>query len=360
MADSGAIIQGVGAVSPVGLGAAQTAVSVRAGVARFEESSVHDQRFEPFTMALVPEEYLEALIPELEAKTGLTSRQRRMLRLAGPALREALDGHEQTSEIPLFLGTPEALEERTDPAGEFFLEQLQQQAGVVFDTEASRMFPDGRAAGLLALDEALAYLDRADGDLALVGGVDTFLDLYLLATLDMEGRIAGARVMDGFIPGEGAAFLLLEAVAASRGADTQDRLRVLATGSADELGHRYSEDEPYKGEGLPTAIEKMISGMDEEPESVKTVFTGLNGENFGAKEWGTAYLRHSALYAEGFRIEHPVDCFGDIGAALGPMMITLADAGAQEGKLPGPFLVWCSSDREPRVVAYLANGDSSG
>ena len=44
---------------------------------------------------------------------------------------------------------------------------------------------------------------------SIVGGVDTYLDLRLLATLDAEQRILGPRVMDGFIPGEGAAFYRL-------------------------------------------------------------------------------------------------------------------------------------------------------
>ena len=44
----------------------------------------------------------------------------------------------------------------------------------------------------------------------LAGGIDTYRDLYVLGTLDMEQRVKSAANLDGFIPGEGAAFLLLE------------------------------------------------------------------------------------------------------------------------------------------------------
>ena len=206
-----------------------------------------------------------------------------MLRLAGPALRETVNGCDGTDDIPLFLGLPEPFEDRPDPAGEAFPVQLQRQSGVVFDTAGSRMFPVGRAAGLLALKEALDYLN---------------------------------------------------------------------SGTADEPGHRYA-DEPHKGEGLPLSIEALSNSLNGETEPVQTVFAGLNGEQFGAKEWGTAYLRHSGLFAEGFQVVHPVDCFGDVGAALGPMMIALAVAGAKGAYLPGPYLVWCPSDREPRACAYI-------
>ena len=352
MADGGAIIRKTGAISPVGIGADQTAASVRAGAARFMESSVYGKRFEPLTMALVPEEYLEPLLPELDQQERLTARQRRMLRLAGPALREAVDGCDGTADIPLFLGVPEPFEDRPDPAGEAFPVQLQRQSGIVFDTAGSRLFPAGRAAGLWALKEALDHLNSGSGKRVLVGGVDTYLDLYLLATLDSEERIAGPGVLDGFIPGEGGAFLLLESAGSGSGAAAGPEIAIEGVGTAEEPGHRYA-DEPHKGEGLPLSIEALSNSLNGEPEPVQTVFAGLNGEQFGAKEWGTAYLRHSALFAEGFRVEHPVDCFGDVGAALGPMMIALAVAGTRGAYLPGPFLVWCSSDREPRACAYI-------
>jgi len=58
----------------------------------------------------------------------------------------------------------------------------------------------------LALEQALQAIAAEPNEPVVVGGVDTFLDLRLLAELDAEQRILGAQVMDGFIPGEGAGF----------------------------------------------------------------------------------------------------------------------------------------------------------
>src|SRR5690606_28053540 len=93
---------------------------------------------------------------------------------------------------------------------------LQAQTGVRVDRQRSMLFPHGRAAALMALEHALEFLSRDPDAEMVVGGVDTFFDLRLLAALDHEDRLLSRRVMDGFLPGEGAAFFRLST--AGRGA----------------------------------------------------------------------------------------------------------------------------------------------
>ncbi len=199
----GASILAVGMMTAVGTSAKQTAASVRAGISRFGETSIYDRRFQPFKMALLPDDALPQLEPSLEALIGLTARQIRMLRLAAPALREVFIEAPNPDQIPVFLGTPEPLPGRPDPAGEKFLDHLGVQAGLKFNVAQSKMFPHGRASGLMALKAGLGRLESGKVKYVVVGGVDTSLDLYLLGTLDMEGRILAEGVMDGFVPGEG-------------------------------------------------------------------------------------------------------------------------------------------------------------
>ena len=52
-------------------------------------------------------------------------------------------------------------------------------------------------------------------------------------------------------------------------------------------------------------------------------------------------------------LAHPVDCFGDAGAALGPLLVSLGAIGIQKGYVREPCLAWCSSDRETRGAALL-------
>jgi len=347
---SGAWIVGIGMMTAVGDCAAQTAASVRAGISRYRESSIYNRRFQPMTMALLPEEALPPLNEELAKTPGLTSRQIRMLRLAEPALKEAVRPIPSIEQVPLFLAAPEARPERPHPVTDAFLDHLRIQVDVPFDRGRSAVFPTGRAGGLQALEAAIAFLDEEEEGYALVGGLDSYLDLYLLASLDQEDRVLADGIMDGFAPGEGAAFLLLASERALEAGEATPVGFVSSAALAEEPGHRYS-DEPYKGEGLAEAIAVALEPADGEP--IQTVLASLNGENYGAKEWGVAALRNSASLDPEHAFEHPADCFGDTGAAAGPLLLGLAAIGMNKGYLADPSLVWCSSEGELRGAARV-------
>lgn len=342
----GASILGMGMLTPVGLTAPQSAASVRAGITRFAETSVYDKRFEPFTMSLLPDEALPPLHPELEKAVSLTSRQVRLLRLAAPALQEALIGDPDGNGVPLFLGAPEHLKSRPQPLNEGFFAQLGVQSGVGLDIAASKVIFGGRAAGLMALQAAMACLAAGKHSVVLAGGVDTYLDLYLLGTLDMEDRILGQAVMDGFIPGEGAGFVLLSSRESSF-----PKLSPVFTGF--EEGHLGS-DEPYQGEGLATVFAEILgSGAFEQP--VREVYSAMNGENHWAKEWGVAFLRNQGSFDPSHGMHHPADCLGDTGAASGIILTILAAIGIGKGYRRSPALITCSSDLGNRAAVAVSS-----
>lgn len=342
-------ILAVGLVAPVGLDVASATAAVRAGVSGVRESSVYDKWFEPHRMALVPEDALPPLAPPLDA-APVTSAHARMLRLAALALQQVAEPASKAP-VALFLGLPEARPDEPDAVGPSFLGDLAKQAGVEIDPAASKLRREGGAAALFALCDALGCLQAGRAECAVVGGVDTFLDLRRLAMLDAEGRILGDRVMDGFVPGEGAAMLLLATPAYVKRTGAKPLARVAAAATGMEPGHRYSS-EAYKGEGLAGAFQELFAAAGSLPP-VRTVYAGFNGENLPAKEWGVAHLRSAARFAGDHRIEHPADCIGDTGAAAGAIMLGLAANAMQQGHRQGPCLVWCTSDRAPRAAALM-------
>jgi len=346
----------VGMMTPVGIGASQTATSVRAGISRQAESSIYNKRFQPMKMALLPDDALPPLEASLESVVGLTTRQARMVRLAAPALQEVLAKVSNSAEVPVLVGTPEPLPGRTDPAGDKFLEYLGRQSGCKFNSVQSKTFPFGRSAGVFALKEGLRRLQSTKAQYVVVGGVDTYLDLYLLGTLDMEERILADGVMDGFVPGEGAAFLLLSSDP-KHSSDKELLGYVTGVATGIEKGHRYSE-EVYRGDGLSNTVQELFSDVPSSATKVNTVFAGFNGESFWAKEWGVTYLRNKERFNENIRVQHPADCFGDAGAALAPLMLGLGAIGMHKRYLNGPCLVWASSDREERGAALIQNGSN--
>lgn len=335
-------ILGVGMMTAVGVGASQTAASVRAGVARLSESAFLSEQLTPFVLSFVPDECLPPIDEQLGTLADLSARDARMLRLAGAALREAVAGADGLEGVPLLLALPEAVPGGRAPGAATFFDHLSIQAGVAFAQTGSRAFLNGRAAGFLALAEALGLLERRAASRVIVGGVDTYLDEGVLAELDMADRILGDDVADGFIPGEGAAFLLL---GEGEGVD------VVAAAVGTETGHRGSA-EPYLGDGLAQTFQRLFAaGGGDGP--VQCVLAGLNGEFFGAKEWGVAHARCPGRFADDIQLEHPIECFGDPGAALGPLLLGLGAIGLQKGYLRAPCLAWASSDGAERGAALL-------
>lgn len=352
MADDSAFICGIGLVTAVGGCTAQTAASVRAGISCYEESSIYNKRFAPMTMALVPEDILPPLSLDEAASIGLTSRQSRMLRLAHLAMHEALSQLPAECEVPLFLALPEPLANRPPPVTDAFLDLLIGQTGASVDRDRSQVFTSGRAAGFEALEAGLEFLGQEQDRFALVGGVDTYLDLYLLGTLDIEDRVLAAGVMDGLAPGEGAGFLLLGADGLAAQLNPRPTIKVHRPGRALEPGHRYSQA-PYQGEGLSSAIDSALKALQGVP--AKAVLAGFNGENFGAKEWGVSLGRCQGGIDPAFAIVHPADGFGDIGAAFGPVLMGLAAVGIEKGYLPAPSLAWASSDTAARGATCITS-----
>lgn len=351
MAQRGADILDVGMVSAVGLSAVLTAAAVRAGTCRFRDSPVLDRDFEPIVMGLVPSAELPALAPALGSAGEPVSRRERMLRLAGRALRESLKNETRIKSTPVLLAAPDAHPGYPFPLDPSFLEQLAVQADLPFDLARSRLFPHGRAAGFLALREALDRLQSGAAERIVVGGVDSHLDGMLLAALEHEGRILGGG-RDGFIPGEGAGFLLLGRPRSARKSSPEPLARLDEAAHALEPGHRYSS-EVYLGAGLDAAFGRLFAALPA-MAPVQTVYAGLNGESFNGKEWGVACIRHREHLAEDFAIEHPVDCFGDPGAALGAMVVGLAAIGIHRGYRRAPCLLWCSSDLAERGAALVS------
>jgi 3-oxoacyl-[acyl-carrier-protein] synthase I len=347
-----AAIVAMGAVTSVGLSAAETASSVRAGVCRFAETPYRGRYSEPLVMGALPEEMLPPPDPLLSSFPGVSVRQTRMLRLAGLALAEVRESLSRNQAVPLFLALPEEATEGEAKDNRDLLNLLSVQAEVKLNLAASKLFPTGRAGGIVALKEAADLLSAGKHEYVLLGGADTYWDRWLLQRLDREGRVNSRFNNDGFIPGEGAAFLLLSSWKAVRNAKATVLGSIEGVGTGFEVGHRLSQ-EAYRGDGLANAFGDLFDSCASR-NPIGAVYAGFNGESYPAKSWGVGFLRHSGRFKADHRFEHPADCMGDTGAAMAPIMVILAVVGMRAGHSEGPCLVWCLSDRGD-CGALLAN-----
>lgn len=334
-----------------GRGTEQVWATTRAGVSRIASSHIKDRNSDAIQMGLVPEDALPPLTPELDS-TGLPGRARRMLRLAAPVL-QAMATEAGEGPLTVITGLPQ-IDHAAAPWLADFHKLLAQFTGIQINQATSRTLPLGRAAAIIAIETGLRIVEQGSASAVVVGGVDTYLDLNLLVELQTEGRVLGPQVMDGFIPGEGAAYLVLKPSGQS-GSASGPPILALGAVSLEDPGHRYGSA-PAKGEGLAKALEKLRAGLESPPPPVNTTFAGFNGESFDAKLWGVARLRHTDFFTPTMSMDHPASTIGDTGAACGAIMTALAARSLSQGHRTGPALVWAASDHESRACALLGTG----
>jgi 3-oxoacyl-[acyl-carrier-protein] synthase-1 len=336
---------------PIGLDIVQAATSVMTGISRTESSSLMDDRFEPITMGLVPEEVMAPVHEQIESTPFVTALSARLLRLLSPCLENLFDKGLPIGDMPMFLAGPSELPDRKHPFHDQFFEHLKLQSGVSFNAEKSRSFRQGRAGFFHAIKEAASALE--DGEHVLVGGVDSMFDPMVIAHFLLENRISREGVMDGFTPGEGAALMVISRNSAAKRLHETPSAVINGCGMGNEEGHRYS-DLPYRGDGLSCAFHEMFEKAGAALPLIETVFAGFNGESFSAKEWSVAFVRNKERFVEDFHMEHPAEYLGDGGAASAAIAAAVSAYGLRHNVWKSPLLVWASSDHCERGAAVMS------
>lgn len=332
----------VGACCSVGLSAAETSVSLRAGVTRKSESLLADRRLAPVVLGHLDDRLLPPLRSELRRKTSPLAA--RMLRLAHLPSSEALAGPFAGARLALQLALPAApgLLSPEFPAA------LARQAELSLALEQSRVHPG--QAGLFGAIAAVAADPQIE--LAVVGGVDSYYDQARVRALEREDRLRSSGAQDAFTPGEAAAFVVL----ARAGACRRLGLTPLAW-----ITHSTLADDPEAADGFE-ALARGVTSLFEAAGpggarlGIRSVFAGLNGESKSAREWGVALVRNTEQFVPGFALEHPASALGDAGAALAPLMLAVAALQLRQGKLAGPTLIWAGSEGPQRGALILYPG----
>ncbi|MEO0559113.1 MAG: hypothetical protein AAF170_13125 [Bacteroidota bacterium] len=180
----------------------------------------------------------------------------------------------------------------------------------------------------------------------LVGGIHSPLDPLSIAALQHAGVLHTPENAAGAMPGEAAAFLLVERAGAST-----EGLTLNGLAQTTDLPFIPGEAERPAGVALSTCLAATQAAS---ASSTDLLFTSLNGTAHRAFDWGCAQVRLSADGPFEPETIHPALSFGDIGAATGPMAVCLADHAHQRGRLPASTAVVLASDTGQRASFGIA------
>jgi 3-oxoacyl-[acyl-carrier-protein] synthase-1 len=349
-ADQKIYIAGTGMITSIGANTAMTIASVRAGVDGFEASEYTNSKQQPITMAQVPHEIFDEFAIELDIGVAHGELMDREIKMAMISAAEALQQANVKKPVPLILATQEQVPYVSHCPAWKMIANLVNQAELPIDPELSRSVQSGRAGAIEALDLAQRCLYDLQLDYVLVGGSHSHRDYALLNYLNEMNRTTALGVMNGFIPGEAAGFLLLTR-RPQLALQMEDCIIALnPIGLGQEPGHLYSE-EPCLGDGLSEAFRRALAAY--QGSAIDSIYASMNGENFWAKEYGVACLRNSKHLHEDYNLEHPADCYGDIGVASGPVLISLAADHLHREPGSDACLVYSSSDTASRAAVVV-------
>lgn len=345
-------IAAVGMITPLGANTQMTVAAVRAGISSYAISNFYDKNNEAITMASVPSIIFDKIDAEIDEGSRYNERHDRVIKMAITAIREACAKCVVQQPIPLLLAMPEG---QTDTKGlPSFIGSLEGNCKPWISATKYREMRSGRAAGMDAMEFAFHHLNKVPGDYILVGGSDSYQDYARIRPLSQEDRLLTKSNMDGFAPGETASFLLLThkpELAMNRNGHI---IALHPPGIANEPGHLGSE-EPYRGDGLDQAFKKAL--VNHQQANIHSIYSSMNGEHHWAKEYGVAYIRNKESFAEAVKIEHPADCYGDLGSATAPTLIAIAAEDLYQNAKAKAHLVYSSSDTAKRgaiVVEKIA------
>jgi 3-oxoacyl-[acyl-carrier-protein] synthase-1 len=339
-------IVGVGARTPVGKKAAPTAAAVRAGIVGLGDH--------PFMVDSVGDLMPGALDAEIDPRI---MGPRRFLLLAESALREACEPlhgvRTLPPDAPLYLGLPEVRPGFTAQDAAQISSGMSQLEGLPVKLTKVTVFTEGNAAGLSALAKAMEHMNQGGVDMCLVGGVESYFHPDTMEWLDENRQLANSVSRSGFIPGEGAGFCLLatEPARGRMGLKSLARLRAVAVGKESKL---IKTAEMCFGEGLTATVREAVSGLRLPNERINDIICDMNSERYRAEEWGFVCLRISQFFDDPTAYQSPAECWGDMGAASGPLFVMLACKVAERGQGKGSrTLLWASSELGWRGAAVL-------
>ncbi len=172
-------------------------------------------------------------------------------------------------------------------------------------------------------------------DVAVVGGVDSWIDGAMLRWLEQRGRLKSAAMPVGMAPGEAGGFLVMETAsgAHARGAEI---LGILRSTLLDRDEHAHLDGKASLG----TALARVLAGAAAAPgwstDAPPWLVVDQNGERYRAHEWGCALTRlvdAHPVYHEA-NLWYPVSGVGDTGAATGAVQAIVALQAFRRGYAP--------------------------
>jgi 3-oxoacyl-[acyl-carrier-protein] synthase-1 len=330
-----------GMVTAVGFNAAASLAAIRARVRNVKETNLWDASSGEYVAAG------RVALPHWWIGTG------KLAELVAPAIHECLVQAQPTppGQIPIVLCVPAATRPyRFDRLDDEILDEVSYRLAVRFHPKSCLVARDqvGVAVGITI---ARDLISRGDATYCIVAGVDSLIDQPLVEYYIDKRRVLTPANSNGFSPGEAGSAVLI-----GRAGLRKNELQIVGIGTSREEATIESEL-PLQGNGLTDAIGGALADAGLPIDKVQYRITDLNGEHYKFKEMVLATMRFERNRRRKlFDLWHPTEYIGDVGAAIGPVVLGLALYAGMKRYGPGPTVLCTfgsdAGERAAMVVSF--------
>jgi 3-oxoacyl-[acyl-carrier-protein] synthase-1 len=214
----------------------------------------------------------------------------------------------------------------------------------------------GEAAPGLRLVAACEELSRGEVDVVLLGGAHSDYDPEIIERLSSLGRLFGAGNVNGVIPGESGAFLLLTTPAFARKHDLQPRAWLHGVGMGFEKAGPDNDEPASEALGITLAVETAMRGMEADKLRAGWMLTDMTAEIHRVYEWQAVFIRAQRFLGPPQWVDAHAHKLGRLGASALPVQVAIASTAWRHGFGPHPFaLSTVGSDSGERVATVWSD-----
>jgi len=321
MSSGGIAVIKSGLVTSVGLSAPSTCAAIRAKVTNPSLTRFIDAAGDPI---------MAHQVTLSKPWRGLT----KLAKMAGIAIEEAvvdIDAQSRSS-IPLLLCVAEKDRPgRLEGLDDELFALVQDEMGFRFATQ-SAVISAGRVSVAMATAQAMTLIESHSVAQVLIAATDSLLTWPALHHYDQANRLLNAKNSNGFMPGEGAAALLL-----SRPTDSGD-MCITGVGFGSESAGIDTE-EPLRADGLASAMRAALAQAGMPSHEIDYRIADMSGEQYYFKEASLALSRTLRKRNEQLDLWHPAESIGETGAVAGLACMAVGQAAAVKRYAPGRRLM---------------------
>jgi 3-oxoacyl-[acyl-carrier-protein] synthase-1 len=307
-------VRGLGAICAAGYDVASALGAIVSNVQLFDDLDERGPNGEPITGASVR---LPRSLRGFE----------RLCALALLAMEEACAGVEGRAPMALILCAPELKGEEKQ-----ILERLFTGSTLPLERKRSVVFARGRSGVIAGLQTASSWLGSERSAACLLVGVDSLLSGSRISRGLERGEVLHEGLEEGYVPGEGAAALLL-----TRYPDPDSRATIMGVGiGREEAG--ADPRRPLVGEGFSIAAAQALRLAGVDPAQLAAISHECTGLQVQFEEYLLARGRAPLDQCRDARVFNAGLSAGEAGAAAGALSALMMAFFAEKEVIEGPAL----------------------